>query len=114
MRSDPGSPPTGSPRWRRSSAPTSREAGVGPGRWRGTLTARRAPGQLADGTQHSNAVPAAMDADIQWRHSYGAGDRIYGVYDAASEGLVREHAERSGFPANRITPVAAVIGPDFA
>src|SRR3546814_16132293 len=72
------------------------------------------PEQLADATQHSNAVLAAMDADIQWRHSYVAGDRIYCVYDAASEGLTREHAERSGFPANRITPVAAVIGPDFA
>src|SRR3546814_13872403 len=72
------------------------------------------PEQLADATHHSNAVLAAMDAAIQWRHSYVAGDRIYCVYDAASEGLIREHAERSGFPAIRITPVAEVIGHDLA
>lgn len=71
------------------------------------------PEQLVGATRQSNAVLAAMDGDIQWRHSYVAGDRIYCVYDAASEGLICEHAERSGFPANRITPVSAIIAPDF-
>ena len=71
------------------------------------------PDQLAGATRQSNAVLAAMDGDIQWRHSYVAGDRIYCVYDAASERLIREHAERSGFPANKITPVSAIIDPGF-
>src|SRR3546814_13678300 len=69
------------------------------------------PEQLADATQHSNAVLAAMDADLQWRHSHVAGDRIYCVYAPPSEGLLREHAGRSGFPAHRLTPLAAVLGP---
>lgn len=55
-----------------------------------------------------------MSPDIQWVHSYVAGDKIYCVYDAPSEALIREHAEKSGFPANRITPVSAVISPSTA
>jgi len=46
--------------------------------------------------------------------SFVAGDEIYGVYNAPSEALIREHAQKSGFPANRITPVAAVIDPTTA
>ncbi|MAL03609.1 MAG: hypothetical protein CL625_04975 [Arenimonas sp.] len=45
------------------------------------------------------------------REIAGAGDKIYCVYNAPSEDLIREHAQKSGFPANRITPVSAVIGP---
>lgn len=72
------------------------------------------PDQLAAATRQSNAVLAAMDGDIQWRHSYVAGDRIYCLYDAPSEALILEHARLSGFPANRITPVAAVIDPEYS
>jgi hypothetical protein len=43
--------------------------------------------------------------------SYVAGDKIYCVYNAPSEDLIRRHAEQSGFPANKITPVSAVINP---
>lgn len=41
-------------------------------------------------------------------------NKIYCVYNAPSEGLIREHAERTGFPANKITPVSAVINPTTA
>jgi hypothetical protein len=43
-----------------------------------------------------------------------AGDKIYCVYNAPSEQWIRQHAEKSGFPANRITPVSAVIDPTTA
>ncbi|MFH1599689.1 MAG: DUF4242 domain-containing protein [Pseudomonadota bacterium] len=66
---------------------------------------------LRDAAKHSNAVLAQMSPDIQWVHSYVAGDKIYCVYNAPSEKLIREHAEKSGFPANRITPVSAIIDP---
>lgn len=66
---------------------------------------------LRDAAKHSNAVLAQMSPDIQWVHSYVAGDKIYCVYNAPSEQLIREHAEKSGFPANKITPVSAVIDP---
>lgn len=71
------------------------------------------PEQLEDATRQSNAVLDTLGPDIRWQHSYVAGDRIYCVYDAPDERLIREHAEQSGFPANRITPVSVVIDPAF-
>src|SRR3546814_16067629 len=62
------------------------------------------PEQLADATQHLNAVLAAMDADIQWRHSYFPGDPLSYAYDAANEELIRPHAERLRIPAHRPPP----------
>ena len=70
--------------------------------------------QLAGAAQKSNSVLRGLGPDIQWVQSYVAGDKIYCVYTAPSEALIREHAEKSGFPANRITPVAAVIDPTTA
>jgi hypothetical protein len=70
--------------------------------------------QLRDAARHSNKVLKDLGPDIQWQQSYVAGDKIYCVYTAPSEALIREHAARSGFPANRITPVAAVIDPSTA
>jgi hypothetical protein len=52
--------------------------------------------------------------DIAWVHSYVTGDKIYCVYIAVSEQLVREHAERAGFPADRISEVRAIIDPTMA
>lgn len=72
------------------------------------------PEQLRDAARTSNKVLHDMGPDIQWVQSFVAGDKIYCVYNAPSESLIREHAQRSGFPANRITPVAAVIDPTTA
>lgn len=70
--------------------------------------------QLRDASKHSNAVLTELGPEIQWVHSYVAGDKIYCVYNAPSEDLIRSHADKSGFPANRITPVSAVIDPSTA
>jgi hypothetical protein len=59
--------------------------------------------------QKSCGVLDQMDNRIQWIHSYVAGDKIYCVYTAPNEDLVREHARRGGFPANLISEVRAVI-----
>lgn len=72
------------------------------------------PDQLRDAARTSNKVLHDMGPDIQWVQSYVAGDKIYCVYNAPTESLIREHARRSGFPANRITPVSAVIDPTTA
>ena len=69
---------------------------------------------LCDASRHSNAVLAGMGPEIQWLHSHVAGDKIDCVYIASDEQRIREHAQKSGFPANRITPVSAVIGPSTA
>lgn len=69
---------------------------------------------LRDAARKSNSVLAGMGAGVEWVQSYVAGDKIYCIYNAPNEQLIREHAGRSGFPANRITPVSAVIGPSTA
>jgi hypothetical protein len=72
------------------------------------------PGQLRDAARTSNRVLKDLGPDIQWMQSYVAGDKIYCVYNPPREASIREHASKSGFPANRITPVAAVIHPTTA
>jgi len=52
-----------------------------------------------------------LGPDIQWVHSYVTDDKIYCVYLSESELLIREHAERAGFPAEKISPVRAMIDP---
>jgi len=51
---------------------------------------------------------------IQWVESFVTNDKMYCVYLATDENLVREHAQRGGFPANRISIVKTVIGPTTA
>ena len=72
------------------------------------------PGDLQGAAQHSNSVLEKLGPSIEWVHSYVAGDKIYCIYNAPSEALIKQHAEQSGFPANKITPVAAVIDPSTA
>jgi hypothetical protein len=52
-----------------------------------------------------------MGPEIQWVHSYVTGDRIYCVYVAPNEEVVREHASRGGFPVNRVSRVTSIIDP---
>lgn len=66
------------------------------------------------GAAKSNAVLRDMGPDIQWVQSFVAGDKIYCVYQATSAELIREHAKHSGFPADKITPIAAVLDPTTA
>ena len=65
-------------------------------------------------SQKSCGVLADLGPDVSWLHSYVTGDKIYCVYEAASEELVREHARRGGFPADSVAPVAATISPATA
>lgn len=51
---------------------------------------------------------------VQWQQSYVAADKTFYVYLAEDEDAIREHAKRSGFPANRITEISAVIDPTTA
>ena len=48
---------------------------------------------------------------IQWLHSYVTEEKVYCVYIAPDEDTIREHARRSGIPANRVTAVRRLIGP---
>ena len=62
-------------------------------------------------SQKSRDVLCTLGSDIQWIHSYVAGDKIYCIYLAKNEELIREHAKRGGFPANSITEISTVIDP---
>ncbi|MES2016455.1 MAG: DUF4242 domain-containing protein [Pseudomonadota bacterium] len=65
-------------------------------------------------SQKSCSVLSSMGPQIQWLQSYVTGDKIYCVYIAPNEDAVREHAQRGGFPANRISEVINVIDPTTA
>jgi hypothetical protein len=65
-------------------------------------------------SQKSCGVLKEMGPQIQWVESYVTDDKVYCVYIAASEDLVREHAKRGGFPANRISLVRTTIDPTTA
>jgi Protein of unknown function (DUF4242) len=70
--------------------------------------------QLQAISQTSCNVLRNMGPEIQWVHSYVAGDKIYCIYIAQNEEMVREHARQGGFPANSVTEVATVIDPTTA
>ena len=65
-------------------------------------------------SQKSRSVLSKLGPQIQWLQSYVTGDKIYCVYIAPSEELVREHARQGGFPANRISEVKQIIDPTTA
>ena len=65
-------------------------------------------------SRKSCGVLKEMGPQIQWVESYVTDDKVYCVYIAASEDLVREHAKRGGFPANRISLVRTTIDPTTA
>ena len=69
------------------------------------------PQDLMAISQKSCGVLDQLGTKIQWIHSYVTPDKIYCVYHAENEDLVREHAKRGGFPANRISEVKAIIDP---
>lgn len=65
-------------------------------------------------SQKSCGVLRDMGPQIQWVQSYVTGDKIYCVYIAPNEAMVREHAAQGGFPANRVSEVVTVIDPTTA
>jgi len=67
--------------------------------------------KLREISQKSNGVLKDMGPDIQWVDSYVTDDKIYCVYRAENEDLIREHAKRGGFPADRISEVKTMISP---
>jgi hypothetical protein len=72
------------------------------------------PKDLQAISQKSCGVLQHLGPQIQWVTSYVTGDKIYCVYIAPSEKLVRQHAEQGGFPANKISEVTSVIDPTTA
>ena len=70
--------------------------------------------ELKGASQTSCSVLRNLGPDIQWVHSYVTDDKIYCVYRAPNEQIIRDHAEQGGFPANKISQVRSVIDPTTA
>jgi len=70
--------------------------------------------QLKGIAQTSCKVITEMGSHIQWVQSYVTGDKIYCIYKAESAELIKEHAKKGGFPANKIVEVASTFGPATA
>ena len=72
------------------------------------------PAELKGISQTSCGVLSKMGSQIQWVHSYVAGDKIYCVYISPNEEMIREHAKQGGFPANVVTEISHIIDPATA
>lgn len=70
--------------------------------------------QLRAISQKSCSVLNSLGPQIQWIHSYVTGDKIYCIYRAPNEDMIREHARQGGFPANRISEIVTTIDPSTA
>ncbi len=67
--------------------------------------------QLAGAAAKSNEALSQLAPDIQWVESYVAGDKTFCIYLAKDEDVIHKHAEISGFPATKITPIRRLIDP---
>jgi len=72
------------------------------------------PQQLQAASQTSCGVLREMGPQIQWVQSYVTDEKIYCVYIAPDEDAVRKHAQKSGFPANKISRIRSTIDPTTA
>ena len=69
------------------------------------------PAELAAVSDKSCSALRSFGSRVQWMQSYVTADKIYCIYVAPSEGVIREHARLAGFPVSRIAEVTAVIDP---
>jgi len=65
-------------------------------------------------SQKSCGVLRQLGSEIQWLQSYVTDDKIYCVYIAPNEAMVRQHAKQGGFPANLVATVRQMIDPTTA
>ena len=72
------------------------------------------PQDLKGISQTSCGVLGQLGPQIQWVESFVTGDKVYCVYIAPNEDMVREHARQGGFPANRVSEVMTMIDPTTA
>lgn len=70
--------------------------------------------ELGGAAETSNAALSKLAPRVQWEHSYVAGDKTFCLYLAEDEEAIHAHAELSGFPASKITPILSIIDPTTA
>lgn len=70
--------------------------------------------ELCGASATSNAAFPKLAPKVQWEHSYVAGEKTFRIHLAEDESAIHAHAELSGFPAGKITPVQTIIDPTTA
>jgi hypothetical protein len=71
-------------------------------------------GTISEAARKSNAVLEELAPDIHWLQSFVTADKLFCIYLARNEAVIRRHAERSGLPASRVTEVKRTIDPSTA
>jgi hypothetical protein len=69
---------------------------------------------LQAASQTSCSVLRDLGPQIQWVQSYVTDNKIYCIYRAPNEDMIREHGQRGGFPVNKISQVRTTIDPPTA
>jgi len=72
------------------------------------------PQELQGASDVSCSVLRKLGPEIQWVQSYVTNDKLYCIYIAPNEEIIREHAKQGGFPANRISQIRTMIDPTTA
>lgn len=67
--------------------------------------------ELCGAARASNQAIDTLNNRVQWQHSYVADDKTFCIYLADGEEVIREHAEMSGIPVNKITEIPQIIDP---
>jgi hypothetical protein len=75
---------------------------------------RLSANELKEISAKSNEVVAGLGVPYKWLTSYVAGDKIYCIHEAESADVIERHAREGSFPANKVTEIAAFIGPQTA
>jgi hypothetical protein len=75
---------------------------------------KMSPSDLKSISRKSCGVLSSLGPSVHWIQSYVTGDKIYCIYVASSEEMVREHAKQGGFPANSVSEVTTIISPETA
>ena len=70
--------------------------------------------ELQQMAAHSNKILRDLGPDVQWVHSYVVNDKIFCVYNASGEDIVREHGRCGGFPVDAVHQIATLIVPTTA
>jgi hypothetical protein len=69
--------------------------------------------QMREDARRSIEIAAAMGPEIHWLHSYVSGDKVYCVYYAANEELIREHSRRAGAPITAISEISSIVDASY-
>lgn len=71
------------------------------------------PDDLKGAAAKSNEAIAKLEGKVAWKHSYVTEDKTFCIYEAEDEAAIEQHAELSGFPADKITEIGTVIDPSL-